>query len=92
MPTVPTSFVPQVAPQGGGDIGQFQAPGIAVAENLAGPQVARFGQAMVGAGNQAFRLGSAIQDGIDEAATKEADVAAFTSFQYLSANWRMPRL
>ena len=76
MPTVPTSFVPQVAPQGGGDIGQFQAPGIAAAENLAGPQVARFGQAMVGAGNQAFRLGSAIQDGIDEAATKEADVAA----------------
>ena len=84
MPTVPTSFVPQVAPQGGGDIGQFQAPGIAVAENLAGPQVARFGQAMVGAGNQAFRLGSAIQDGIDEAATKEADVAAGRAMQQVA--------
>ena len=84
MPTVPTSFVPQVAPQGGGDIGQFQAPGIAAAENLAGPQVARFGQAMVGAGNQAFRLGSAIQDGIDEAATKEADVAAGRAMQQVA--------
>jgi len=84
MPTVPTSFVPQLAPQGGGDIGQFQAPGIAAAENLAGPQVARFGQAMVGAGNQAFRLGSAIQDGIDEAATKEADVAAGRAMQQVA--------
>lgn len=84
MPTVPTSFVPQVAPQGGGDIGQFQAPSIAAAENLAGPQVARFGQAMVGAGNQAFRLGSAIQDGIDEAATKEADVAAGRAMQQVA--------
>ena len=84
MPTVPTSFVPQTAPQGGGDIGQFQAPQIAVAENLAGPQVARFGQAMVGAGNQAFRLGSAIQDGIDEAATKEADVAAGRAMQQVA--------
>ena len=84
MPTVPTSFVPQTAPQGGGDIGQFQAPQIAVTENLAGPQVARFGQAMVGAGNQAFRLGSAIQDGIDEAATKEADVAAGRAMQQVA--------
>jgi len=75
MPTVPTSFVPQVAPQGGGDIGQFQAPQVAVAENLAAAQQVRFGAAMTAAGNQMFRLGSAIQDGIDEAQTKAADIA-----------------
>jgi len=75
MPTVPTSFVPQVAPQGGGDIGQFQAPQVAVTENLAAQQQVRFGAAMTGAGNQMFRLGSAIQDGIDEAQTKSADIA-----------------
>jgi len=75
MPTVPTSFVPQVAPQSGGDIGQFQAPQVAVTENLAAPQQVRFGAAMTGAGNQVFRLGSAIQDGIDEAQTKAADIA-----------------
>jgi hypothetical protein len=75
MPTVPTSFVPQVAPQGGGDIGQFQAPQVAVAENLAAAQQVRFGGAMTAAGNQVFRLGSAIQDGIDEAQAKAADIA-----------------
>lgn len=75
MPTVPTSFVPQVAPQGGGDIGQFQAPQVAVAENLAAAQQVRLGGAMTAAGNQVFRLGSAIQDGIDEAQTKAADIA-----------------
>lgn len=75
MPTVPTSFVPQVAPQSGGDIGQFQAPQVAVTENLAAQQQVRFGAAMTGAGNQMFRLGSAIQDGIDEAQTKAADIA-----------------
>jgi hypothetical protein len=78
MPTVPTSFVPQVAPQGGGDIGQFQAPQVAVAQNLAAEQQVRFGQATTAAGNQVFRLGSAIQDGIDEAKTKAQDIWAQT--------------
>jgi hypothetical protein len=81
MPTVPTSFIPQVAPQGAGDIGDFAAPGIAPAENLAAPQVARFGQQLTQTGMAAFRLGSAIQDGIDEAKTKEADVAAGRGMQ-----------
>jgi hypothetical protein len=81
MPTVPTTFVPQVAPQAPGDIGQFQAPGVQAAENLAGLQLARFGQAMTGAGNAAFRLGSAIQDGIDDATTKQADVMGTTAMQ-----------
>ena len=71
MPTVPTSFLPSVAPASGVDIGQFQAPQVAVAENLAAEQEARFGQAMTQAGNVAFRVGSAIQDDIDEAQTKE---------------------
>lgn len=73
MPTVPTSFLPSVAPASGVDIGQFQAPQVAVAENLAAEQEARFGQAMTQAGNVAFRVGSAIQDDIDEAQTKETD-------------------
>ena len=81
MPTVPTTFVPQVAPQGAGDIGDFAAPGVAPAENLAAPQVARFGQQLTQTGMAAFRLGSAIQDGIDEAKTKEADVAGGRAMQ-----------
>lgn len=84
MPTVPTSFVPQVAPQAPGDVGQFQAPGVQPMENLAGPQVARFGQAMTAAGNAAFRLGSAIQDGIDDATTKQADVMAVRGMQQVA--------
>ncbi len=84
MPTVPTTFVPQVAPQAPGEIGQFQAPGVQPMENLAGPQVARFGQAMTAAGNAAFRLGSAIQDGIDDATTKQADVLALRGMQQVS--------
>ena len=84
MPTVPTTFVPQVAPQGAGPIGDFAAPGIQPAENLAGPQVARFGQQLTQTGMAAYRLGSAIQDGIDEAKTKEADVAAGRAMQAVS--------
>lgn len=84
MPTVPTTFVPQVAPQAPGEIGQFQAPGVQPMENLAGPQVARFGQAMTAAGNAAFRLGSAIQDGIDDATTKQADVMAVRGMQQVA--------
>ena len=84
MPTVPTTFVPQVAPQAPGEIGQFQAPGVQPMENLAGPQVARFGQAMTDAGNAAFRLGSAIQDGIDDATTKQADVVAVRGMQQVA--------
>ena len=79
MPTVPTTFVPQVAPQVGGDIGQFQAPQVATAENLAAQQEVRFGQAMTQAGNVAYRLGSAIQDDIDDANAKAADTWMLTN-------------
>lgn len=75
MPTVPTTFVPQVAPQGGGDIGQFIAPGVQPMEDLTGRQIERLGQTMVQAGNVAFRVGSATQDAIDDANAKAGDVA-----------------
>jgi len=85
MPTVPTTFVPQVAPQGGGDIGQFAAPGVAPMENLAPRQQIELGRAMTQAGNVAFRVGSSLQDALDEAAAKEADVAVLTQFGELSS-------
>jgi hypothetical protein len=86
MPTVPTTFVPQIAPQNAGTVGQVESPPVAVAENLAAQQQVRFGQTMLAAGTQAFRLGSAIQDDIDkekkrvqddidEAHTKSVDIA-----------------
>lgn len=79
MPTVPTTFVPQVAPQVGGDIGQFQAPQIATAENLAAQQQVQFGRTAVQAGNVAYRVGSAIQDDIDDANAKAADTWMLTN-------------
>jgi len=85
MPTVPTTFVPQVAPQGGGDIGQFAAPGVAPMENLAPRQQIELGRTMTQAGNVAFRVGSSLQDALDEAAAKEADVAVLTQFGELSS-------
>lgn len=85
MPTVPTTFVPQVAPQGGGDIGQFAAPGVAPMENLAPRQQIELGRTMTQAGNVAFRVGSSLQDALDEAAAKEADVAVLSQFGELSS-------
>ena len=75
MPTVPTTFVPQVAPGGAGDIGMVQAPQVAVTENLAAQQQVQFGRAMTQAGDVSFRIGSAIQDAIDESEAKAADIA-----------------
>ena len=84
MPTVPTTFVPQVAPQQSGDIGAYAAPGVQPAENLTGQQVAQYGQALTQAGMAAFRLGSSIQDGIDDARTKDADIKASRDMQAIS--------
>jgi murein DD-endopeptidase MepM/ murein hydrolase activator NlpD len=75
MPTVPTTFVPQVNPPGGGDIGQFQAPAVEPMRNYTGEQVQQFGQQLTRAGMTAFSIGDAMQDQIDEAAAKESDVA-----------------
>jgi hypothetical protein len=81
MPTVPTTFVPQVAPAPGEPIGQFAAPGVQPAENLAARQQEQFGRATLEAGLQAFRVGSAIQDDIDEAFAKESDNLANRAMQ-----------
>jgi len=66
MPTVPTTFVPQVTPPGGGDIGQFQAPAVEPMRNYTGEQVQQFGQQLTRAGMTAFSIGDAMQDQIDE--------------------------
>lgn len=84
MPTVPTTFVPQVAPQQRGDIGEFAAPGVQPAENLAGQQLAQYGQQLTQTGMAAYRLGSSIQDGIDDARTKDADIRASRDMQAIS--------
>ena len=75
MPTVPTTFVPQVTPPGGGDIGQFQAPAVEPMRNYTGEQVQQFGQQLTRAGMTAFSIGDAMQDQLDEAAAKESDIA-----------------
>lgn len=75
MPTVPTTFVPQVTPSGGGDIGNFAAPPVQPMQNAAPEQVQQFGRAMTQAGNVAYSIGVSIQDQIDEAETKASDVA-----------------
>jgi hypothetical protein len=75
MPTVPTTFVPQVTTSGGGDIGDFAAPPVQPMQNYTPEQVQQFGRAMTQAGNVAYSAGVAIQDAIDEAETKASDVA-----------------
>jgi hypothetical protein len=44
-------------------------------DEAASKQQQELGRAMIAAGNTAYRLGSAMQDDIDDAATKEADTA-----------------
>lgn len=87
MPTVPTTFVPQVSPGGDGDIGQFQAPGVQPMENLFPQQQQAFGRAMTRVGDVAFSVGAAIQDEVDEAATKEADVATISAMTDISSRY-----
>jgi len=74
MPTVPTSFVPQVSPQGDGGMVPLQAPPVEGVRNALPEQQIRFGEAMRSAGNVSFRIGQQLQDSIDEAAAKAADV------------------
>ena len=75
MPTVPSSFVPQVGMAGEGASVPYQAPPVMPMDEAASKQQQELGRAMIAAGNTAYRLGSAIQDDIDDAATKEADTA-----------------
>jgi hypothetical protein len=76
MPTVPSSFIPQVGMAGEGSFVPYQAPPVMPMDEAASKQQEELGRAMIAAGNTAYRLGSAIQDDIDDAATKEADTAA----------------
>jgi hypothetical protein len=87
MPTVPTSFVPQVAPAQGGDIGQFQAPGVQPMENLFPQQQVALGRAMVQAGEVAFRAGSAMQDDLDNANAKSGDVEGLKAANPIFQNY-----
>ena len=82
MPTVPSSFVPQANLQDGGEV-PLQAPGVEPVRNLAADQQVQFGQAMTRAGNVAWNVGSNIQDAIDEAGAKAADVQFLQSTQQL---------
>jgi len=82
MPTVPSSFVPQANLQDGGDV-PLQAPGVEPVRNLAADQEVQMGQAMTRAGNVAWNVGSNIQDKIDEAGAKAADVQFLQSTQQL---------
>lgn len=74
MPTVPTSFVPQVADQGAGQIVPFEATPGQPMQNLAPEQQVRMGAGMLDVGNAMFRMGQTIQDRLNEAEAKEADV------------------
>ena len=82
MPTVPSSFVPQANLQDGGDV-PLQAPGVEPVRNLAADQEVQLGEAMTRAGNVAWNVGSNIQDAIDEAGAKAADVQFLQSIQQL---------
>jgi murein DD-endopeptidase MepM/ murein hydrolase activator NlpD len=82
MPTGPSSFVPQVNTQDGGMV-PLQAPGVEPVRNLAADQQVQLGQAMTRAGNVAWNVGSNIQDAIDEAGAKAADVQFLQSTQQL---------
>jgi hypothetical protein len=81
MPTVPSAFVPQVGPQGEGSMVPLQAPAVQPFENATPRQLMEFGQAETRAGLTAYRAGVALQDELDEAATKEADTRFLATAQ-----------
>lgn len=74
MPTVPTSFVPQVSDTGAGQIVPFEATPGQPMQNLAPEQQVRMGAGMMDLGNTMFRMGQTIQDRLNEAEAKDADV------------------
>ena len=82
MPTVPSSFVPQADTQDRGEV-PLQAPGVEPVRNLAADQQVQLGEAMTRVGNVAWNVGSNIQDAIDEAGAKAADVQFLQSTQQL---------
>ncbi len=75
MPTVPSNFVPQVNMQGESSQVPLQAPGVTPVQNLAADQQVQFGNSMVRAGNTMYDVASDIEDTINDARAREADVA-----------------
>lgn len=80
MPTVPTSFTPQVDVSTQG-MPALEAPGVSAMRNAAPEQMQEMGRAQIQAGTTVMRIGQRIQDEIDEAETKAADVAALQRAQ-----------
>lgn len=76
MPTVPTSFVPQVGTSGETGNVQFVAPGIAPMENLAAQQQIELGRATQGLGQTVWRVGQIMEDDYNTAKAKSAEGAA----------------
>lgn len=72
MPTVPSSFVPQVGMAGEGSFVAYQAPSVMPMDEATSKQQQELGRAMIGTGNTMFRVGSAIQDDIDIARARQA--------------------
>lgn len=73
MPRVPSEFVPQV-PLQDGQMPAYQAPEVVPMRSFAGEQQAEMGNTMRNTGNVVWRIGQIIQDEINEASIKEADV------------------
>ncbi len=80
MPTVPTSFTPQVDVNAQG-MPALDAPSVSPLRNAAPEQMQEMGRAQLQAGTTVMRIGQRIQDEIDEAETKAADVAALQKAQ-----------
>jgi hypothetical protein len=73
MPRVPSQFVPQVNLQDGA-LPPVQAAEVVPMQSYAGEQQARLGQATERLGNVTWRIGQIIQDEMNEARIKEAEV------------------
>ena len=80
MPTVPTTFVPQVDPSTQ-PMPEARAQEVAAIEDYSGKQQMEQGRAMSNAGLSALRLGQRLQDDIDEAETKAAENFALKATQ-----------
>jgi hypothetical protein len=72
MPTVPTSFVPQVDISSQAGVAPFEATPGQPAQNLAAGQTVELGNAMVQAGNVEYRIGAIMQDNLNDGNAKQA--------------------
>lgn len=74
MPTVPSSFVPEISSQGNEGMVPFQAPPVEGVRNALPEQQIRFGQASEQLGNTMFSIANQLQDSVDESVAKAGDV------------------